>query len=268
MKEKVILLLSVLIGIAAFLLTGRYLSNETRKLMAGVEREVVVVAKKDLPSGTILKKEDLAIREEIKTAFNANCIKPNDVDWIIGRRLLYLTKGGQPIQWSYVEAAERPRGGLSSTLRPNMRAISIAVSGADTVSGLVQPSDHVDILGTFSLPSTTVAGEMETVTLTVLQNVTVLACGSQMAGPDNRTRQGETFRGGYNTVTLEVFPREAELLTFVQHMRGLGQLTLSLRNKDDITHEKDLPIINFVQLEKAREKLNLERETRISQKPR
>jgi pilus assembly protein CpaB len=267
MKEKIILLLSVLIGLGAFYLTNRYLASERQKLMAGVEKIKIVVAGRDLPTSTVLKQGDLAMRDEIKSAVGDNFITPEDYLKILDKRLLFPLKMGAPLLWSQVEAAERARRGLSATIKVGMRALSISVSGAETVSGLVQPSDHVDIIGTFSLPSRTTPGEMETVTLTVLQDVSVLACGSQLARPESLTGGSDSFRsGGYNMVTLEVTPREAELLTFIQHMRGLGQLTLSLRHQDDVSFEKDMPEIDFKRLEGALPELNLYRQRTIRRK--
>ena len=99
----------------------------------------------------------------------------------------------------------------------------------------------------------------------VLQDVSVIACGNQLA--QSFAGKSEVARsGGYNMVTLEVTPREAELLTFIQHMRGLGQLTLSLRHPDDVSFEKDLPEIDFKRLEGALPDLNLHRQRVIRRK--
>lgn len=268
MKEKIILLLSVVIGLAAFFLTSRYLRGERERLLGKLEKVDIVIAGRDLPSNAVLKRDDLAYRQEIKSAVDGNFIPPSEFYKIIDKRLLFPVKLGQPVYWSYVEAAEKSRRGLSATIRVGMRAVSISVSGADTVSGLVQPGDHVDILGTFSLPSRTVPGEMETVTLTVLQDVSVYATGNQLAKPETAAGAGaDVYRSsGYNAVTLEVTPREAELLTFIQHMRGLGQLTLSLRHPDDVSFEKDLPEIDFKRLEGALPDLNTYRQRVIRRK--
>jgi pilus assembly protein CpaB len=267
MKEKIILLLSVLIGILALFATNRYLYRQRQELLGTLKKVKIVVAGRDLPSNTVLKGDDLAMRDEIQSAVGDNFVAPEEHYKILGRRLLYPLKLGAPVLWSQVENAEQVRRGLSATVRFGMRAISISVSGAETVSGLVQPSDRVDILGTFSLPSRTAPGEMETVTLTVLQDVSVLATGSQLARPDIAGGGADTFRaGGYNAVTLEVTPREAELLVFIQHMRGLGQLTLSLRHQDDVSFEKDLPEIDFKRLEAALPELNQYRQRVIRRK--
>jgi pilus assembly protein CpaB len=130
------------------------------------------------------------------------------------------------------------------------------------VSGMVEPNDHIDVLGTFTLPST-VPGEMESVTLTVLQDVTVLATGQQLARQLSGGRRGARDTG-YSTVTLEVTPREAELLVFAQQARG--KLTLSLRNPSDISFEKDLPKIDFKLLQTELPALNLYRQKNIRMK--
>jgi pilus assembly protein CpaB len=265
MKEKIILLLSVLIGLAAFYLTNRYLNNERQKLMAGVERVKIVVAGRDLPSRTVLKKDDLATRDEIKSAVGDNFVSPEEYYKILDKQLLFPLKLGAPILWSQVEAAERTRRGLSSTIKVGMRAVSIAVSGAETVSGLIQPSDHVDILGTFTFPSRRQAGETEAVTLTMLQDVTILATGTRLGrqgayGSDTWSQQA----GGFSTISLEVTPREAEMLTFAQHVKG--QLVLALRNEDDVSFEKALPEVNFEMIEKNLPELNTYRQLKIRNK--
>jgi pilus assembly protein CpaB len=129
-----------------------------------------------------------------------------------------------------------------------MRAISISVSAAASVSQMVRPADHVDVLGTFSLPSKEQPGVTELVTMTILQDVLVLATGQETAN---------TYRGGnqsYALVTLQVTPHEAEVLTFAEQMRG--RLTLSLRNPEDLHYEKSLQQINFNQIRGSLETLN------------
>ena len=145
-------------------------------------------------------------------------------------------------------------------IKNQLRAISLNISGASGVSGMVRPSDRVDILGTFAFPSKTLPGEMETVTLTVLQDVEILATG-QKTSQDMAAARGRSSSSGYSTVTVQVTPREAELLVFAQQLRG--SLALSLRNPADNTFETALPSINFDQLEKSLPELNRFRQQEI-----
>jgi pilus assembly protein CpaB len=157
-------------------------------------------------------------------------------------------------------------GGLSSQITPGLRAVSLPIGGAQAVSGMVRPSDRIDVLGTFAFPSKTQPDVMETVTLTVLQDVTVLATGQtttrQLAA--ERGQRGGGASAGYSTVTLEVSAEEAELLVFAQQMRG--SLTLALRNPGDITWKRDLPSVNFDHIQNALPEINLRRQRDIRHK--
>lgn len=266
MKEKIVLVLSILVGLAAFWLTNRYLEAEREKLFEGAEKIRVVVAGRDLPAGGVLAVEDLAQKSVYKTAVGENVVRPEDVGTIVDKRLRYSLREGEPVWWSYVDVPDRRRAGLAPMIKSGLRAVSISLGGSDTVSGLVQPNDRVDILGTFTFPGRGPGGEQETVTLTVLQDVTVLATGQQLARTEPGSPQTGWRPGGYSTVTLEVTPREAELLTFIQHMKGQGQLTLTLRNPEDVGFESLLPEVNFQHLETNLGDLNLYRQRYIRHK--
>ena len=140
-----------------------------------------------------------------------------------------------------------------------MRAVSLPVSSAAAVSCMIEPGDRIDILGTFTLPSRSNPAEMETVTLTLLQDVTVLAVGQTISRQlPGRQKQGPS---GYNSVTVEVTPRESELLVFAQQAKG--SITLTLRNPADVYFEKELPETNFNELEKKLPDLNQFRQKKI-----
>ena len=62
---------------------------------------------------------------------------------------------------------------------------------------------------------------------------------------------------GYSTVTLSVTPREAEMLAFAEQIRG--RLVLTLRNRNDMETEEELPTVNFTTIRKEIEDLNRER---------
>ena len=267
MKQKIILAASVAIGLLAAFLAGSYISarerevEELRDQLARRYRTVdVVVPAKALPAGTRLEMEDLRVRAVPENALSAQTIRatPNIALRLVGRTLALGVEAARPLQWSDVEGGAPDARGLAGMLRPKMRALSISVSGAASVSNMVRPTDHVDVLGTFALPSKTMEGATELVTLTILQDVLVLATGQETA---------ETFRGGggnYSLVTLEVSPHEAEVLTFAEQMRG--RLTLALRNPEDLHYEKELPQVNFERIRASLEGLNELRQRDILRK--
>lgn len=267
MKQKIILAISVLLGLLAAFMTSSYISSRERALQAEKDafnrrnRTVeVVVLRKDLPAGTVLSSDDLGILSFPERALREQVIRPegNVAIRLVGRTLAMSVSARQPLQWSDIEGGSPDDRGLAGMLRPKMRALSISVSAATSVSNMVRPSDHVDVLGTFSLPSKTVPGATELVTMTILQDVLVLATGQETA---------DSYHGGrnsYSLVTLEVSPHEAEVLTFAEQMRG--RLTLSLRNPEESHYEKELPQVNFEQIRASLEGLNENRQKQILKK--
>jgi len=264
MKQKIILLIAIIAGIAAFWLTGRYLRFERERILGGAKRVFVVVAERDLPAGTILKNADLAKALVFQSNVGGRAILPESVREIFGKKLLYNIARGDPIQWSDVDVPYKGEAGLAEMINPTMRAISISVDAVSSISAMVKPNDHVDILGTFSFPSTNAAATVESVTLTVLQDVTILATGQTTADKASQTGRADRTPRGYNTVTFEVTPHEAELLVFAQSVKG--KLNLALRNPSDVTYITNMPAINFEHLQKQLPTLNLIRQRDIRHK--
>lgn len=269
MKQRMVLIISVLVGLMAFWLTRGYFSarmeeiEKQRQLLLSSEKQVdVLVAKKDLPDGTLLLKKDLAAVSMPGRAVSKNTITVEDQDRVFGKKLKYRLDAGEALMWSYVDVPFRPGSGLAPAIPKTRRAISITIGGSAGVSGLLQPNDRVDVMGSFTFPSRKDPEKTEWVTLTLLQDVTLLATGQTLGRADatDRVRQNT----GYSTVTLEVTPREAELLVFVENMRG--HLTLALRNPEDMSYEKNLPEVNFDMLEKELPELNSYRQQIIRQK--
>lgn len=265
MKQKWVLIIAIAAGVVAFWLTSNYLQLEKKKILGASRQIYVVVAANDLPAGSMLKNADLAKDLVFQNTVGDRAILPESVREIIGKKLLFNISRGNPIQWSDVDVPFRGEAGLAEMINPGMRAISISVDTVSSVSSMIKPNDRVDVLGTFTFPSATLTGAVETVTLTVLQDVTVLATGQSMArktpGSDNRPERAVK---GYSTVTFEVTSREAELLVFAQTVKG--RLCLALRNPSDMSFLTDLPQINFEHLQKKLPELNLIRQRDIRHK--
>nr|HPO36937.1 RcpC/CpaB family pilus assembly protein [Kiritimatiellia bacterium] len=103
---------------------------------------------------------------------------------------------------------------------------------------------------------------MELVTLTMLQDVLVLATGRETA--KSRLLSDLRMPASYNTVTLEVTPREAEMLVFAEQIKG--RISLALRNPDDIYFEKTLPRVDFQMIQSEIESLNTYRQQQLLRK--
>ncbi|MFN2351857.1 MAG: Flp pilus assembly protein CpaB [Kiritimatiellia bacterium] len=263
MKQKLILVIALLCGLSAFLLTGAYLRRERDRIMSGVSSMYVLGADQNLPAGSVIKQSDIGKLLVFRRNVGDRAILPEHWSEIVGKRLLFNINRNEPILWSDIDVPYRAAAGLADMVNQSMRAISISVDAVSSVSGMVRPNDHVDIIGTFTIPSTNMLNEVEMVTLTVLQDVTVLATGQQMA---SRLRGGEReqLRSGYSTVTLEVTPREVELMVFAQSVKG--RLALSLRNPSDVSFVTDLPPIDYQRIQEKLQELNMIRQRDIRHK--
>jgi pilus assembly protein CpaB len=173
---------------------------------------------------------------------------------VVGRKVLIGHRRGDVVFWSDIEGGDPSATGLSADIKRQMRAVSINCTGAASVSSMVRPNDHVDVIGTFDFEGA--AGRRNFVTCTILQNVLVLATGSETA---KQRLRSQGLNRAYSTVTLEVTPREAEMLAFAEQIKG--RLVLTLRNRNDTSYEKELPKVDFEKIRGEIEELNLKRQT-------
>jgi pilus assembly protein CpaB len=183
----------------------------------------VVVAAQDVPEGTVITFDMISQRSVPEQFVTSSVVKPDSANYVVNQKVLVPLQQGDPLLWSQFEttkAAER----LSTKVQKKGRAITIEAKSTTAVGGWIRPNDHVDVIGTFRDPQTD-----ENVAVTLLQNVIVLATG-KITGTTNVNLIPEGQRN-YSDISLLVIPEEAEILVLAQE---LGNLTLSLRNEDDV----------------------------------
>ena len=239
MKNKMLLLLAILLGALAFIMNTRYLRTERDKLYKGAVKIRVLAAARDLPAGTEINfsgdNGDIGTISVYKSAVGDNVLLPSDLNRLAGKKLRHSLKKNEPVWWSHVDMPREMKSGLSTSIqydsmgRDNYRALSVPISGAAAVSGMSKPGDYVDILGTFSMPSKTNPQLTEKITSTLFPKVKVLAVGSKIGNDSNMFRSSSASSSG-STITFEVEPDVAEIIVFAQHS---GQLYLTLRHPDN-----------------------------------
>ncbi len=268
MKQKIVLIVAVVAGLLAAVLTRAYLSaknDELRQLKDRFRKTHGVMTalcyKKDIPAGTVLQKSDFVLIDVPESGLRGQALGERHAADIAGRKLAVGHRKHEIVFWSDIEGGNPQGGGLANDIRRKMRAVSINASGAAAVSGMVKPNNHVDVIGTFSFPRPSPDGKgeiQELVTCTILQNVLVLATGKDTA----KTVRPLDFGGsGYSTVTLEVTPREAEMLVFAEQIKG--RLVLALRNGNDTSYEQELPQVDFAKIRAEIEELNAKRQLEL-----
>ena len=267
MKQKIVLIIAIAAGLLAAILTRAYLASrdaEIEKMKSDFRARhgtmTVLCFAENVPGGTALLEKHLGTRVVPESGLRGQALTKEQAPEIIGRRLVSGHRTGEIVFWSDIEGGNPIGSGLAADVKKKMRAVSINASGAAAVSGMVKPNDHVDVIGTFSFPKTGEAGKpvMDLVTCTMLQNVLVLATGKDTAKTTSPLNFGGT---AYSTVTLEVTPREAEMLVFCEQIKG--RLALTLRNRNDTSYEKELPQVDFEKIRSEIEDLNAKRQAEI-----
>ncbi len=128
---------------------------------------------------------------------------------------------GEPI--SDAKLVKANEGGVMAAILPSgMRAISTPISEASAAGGFILPNDRVDVV--LSRKERGANGNENFVTETVLRNVRVLAVGTEIEQKgDEKVAKGKT-------ATLELTPRQTEMLVLAQ---SRGDLSLALRSLSD-----------------------------------
>jgi pilus assembly protein CpaB len=202
-------------------------ASASRPANRPVTTEKVQVSAADLPQGLLLRDEDLVWK-----AMPANKIPPNaivsgaqDAPDIKGALLRHPIESGAVLTTADVILPGAP-GFLAATLKPDMRAVSVAVDDVSGNAGLIQPGDYVDLLLTQQMDRRTDSPDLAVSSETVVEHVRVLAVGSEIKRPKINGDVAEAITRA-RTVTLEVTPRMGEVVAVAAR---LGSLSLALRS--------------------------------------
>jgi pilus assembly protein CpaB len=219
-KTTLILATAIGIGLVAALGARSYLSGRMAELEAKERgRNVaVVVAKGDLAKGARLSSSTVAVRNIPLQFAHSSAVSPEQFERVDGRPLAYNVKAGEMILWGLMEGKKVPT--FSARVEAGRRAITVPVDEINSISGLLEPGDLIDLM-------VTVDQKGKKITVPLMQGVQVMATG-QRAVDDPKS--GE--RKIYSTVTLDTDPRQAQNVIVA---REAGRITALLRNPQDKT---------------------------------
>lgn len=243
MGNKKVLIIAVILAVVFVALLQLYLSGLKKEYSAGMDFIDIVVATQDIPAHTPIAAKMIKIQQFPEKFAHKEAIRSKDQNFVIGQPTSVAIGKDQQLLWTDF-AGKKERIGLSGVIaNDEERAMTIPVSEISGVGYLLKPDDHVDILGSFVNPK-----DAQLTTLTLLQNVTVLAVGMNLGASseeDDDAKKGSRRRMSqmrYSSVTLLVTPEEAELLTFAQQK---GAITLMLRKEGAHQIVENLPEMNF-----------------------
>jgi pilus assembly protein CpaB len=222
---------------------------------SGGPKVPVLIATRDIPIGVTMQRGMLGVRQLPQAYIEQRHILLADMETVVGARMSMAVHANEAILWSDLASMMAERRDLSGLIEPGMRALTISTRsvGGASFGGLLRPGDRVDILHT---PNRAIGGP---VTITLLQNVVVLAVGSDTGGTDARTSTGRA-------VTISVSPEQAQLIL---HAGGSGPLDVVLRNPDDVVVLKDLPEVGEAEIRDPvkRERISVRRPAPVVQTP-
>lgn len=219
-KTWLVLIVAIVIGaIAAFaassFLSARLADIEDRSRGKTVN---IVVAKRDLLRGENLSSDNVAVRAIPADYAQSGAVVPEQFGSIEGESIGFDLKAGEMLMWSQIEGKKVPT--FSARIESGRRAITVAVDEINSISGLLEPGDLIDLLVTLDQQG-------RKITVPLLQGVRVMATGQRSV---DDPQSGE--KRLYSTVTLNTDPDQAQAVVVA---RESGRLTALLRNPQDTT---------------------------------
>ncbi len=197
---------------------------ETVEARPAVELDEVLVATENLNTGTAIDGQ-LRWQEWPVAALSPDFItrstRPGAVDELRGSVVRATVAQGEPVR--PIKLIGPDQSFMSSILPSGKRAVATPIAADTSAGGFILPDDYVDVIMTTRPPDR--GGSY--VTETILENIRVLAIDQTI----REDEEGRLVQVG-QTATLQLTPRQAEIITVAQQMAD--RLTLALRSVRDV----------------------------------
>lgn len=219
-RSWVILGVALGLGVLAAYGVNQYITRQVEDIEArgrSGKTVRVVVPKQDIVKGTALTASMVAVREIPAEWAHSNALTPEQFERVENQKLAYPAMRGEMLLWSLLEGQRAPS--FSSRLVVGRRAITVPVDEVNSISGMLEPGDRIDLV-------VTVKKDSRSFMLPMLQNVTVMATGTRAVVEAD----GKEGKRTYTTITLDASPAEAERLLAA---REVGKLAALLRAPGD-----------------------------------
>ena len=217
-KPVIVLGFALVIGVIAAFAANRFLAGRIEAIEARNRGETVevIVARSAMVKGQVVDAGSVAMRAVPKAWAQSNALGRQAFGAVSGRVLAYDLGAGEMLMASLLQTPKPPT--FSARLAAGRRAMTVAVDEINSISGLLDPGDTIDLI-------VGIERKGKKLTVPLLQAVQVMATGQRMVD-DPQT--GE--RRQYATVTLNLTPSQASALTGA---RDGGRITALLRHPQD-----------------------------------
>ena len=205
---------AVLLGILASFMAVHYVNKQVAERTRTTPEQTVqvVVPVHDLKSGDTLQPDDVAARDVPAEFVPADALTADSYNAYMGQVLRSPLAQGAPIPASAVETVAEH---FSNIIKPGNVAYTVQVDETSSVSGLIVPGDHVDLL------LLTEDGDNARIR-PLMGDVLVLATGRKAKG----VRSSGDESSGYSNITLELAPEKAQRVGMAMQV---GELRVLLR---------------------------------------
>jgi pilus assembly protein CpaB len=218
-RNRTLLVLLVAVGLASLATYGVFRTIKSIPVReVEVATKFVVVAAENLPLGTRLSKEQVKLvgwpaATPVEGSFAS-------IDQVIDRGVIQAIHANELLTESKL-APKEAGAGLSPSIPPGMRALSVKVNDVIGVAGFTVPGARVDVV-------VVVKDQDNSMARVVVSNLQVLTAGTRY--DIEQAKDGKPMPS--NVVTLLVTPDQAERISLAQIN---GSITLVLRNPLDVT---------------------------------
>ncbi|TEB06996.1 SAF domain protein [Pelotomaculum schinkii] len=227
MKNKIILILAVVVGLAAAGGIYAFLDGLKRTYVVEGDFVKVVTARQRIPARTQVASQMIELKEIPAKYVNDRAAV--DINEVTGKIVKSDILPGEQVLRDKLAKDKEDSDGLSFVVQPGKRAVTIAVNQVSGVAGLIKPGDRVDVFGTFDLQGQN--QEKASVNSLLIQNVDVLSVDQsaiQTAAGQDAKKNAATASD--HTITLQVTPEQAEPLILCSEK---GTIRLGLRSATD-----------------------------------
>ena len=211
-RGLLMLFIAVIAGLAAVALAARWMQNQ------GGAKSRIAVATTDIAIGGRISPEMMRLADWPEGSVPAGAFV--DGEKLDGRVVLQSVQRGEPLTEPRL-APVGTKGGLSAVVPAGKRAMTVRVNDVVGVAGFALPGTFVDVMVNTQVDHAQ-RGD-GSISKIVLERILVLAVAQE-------SDRDATKPVVVNAVTLEVTPRDAEILDLA---RSVGTLSLVLRNQTD-----------------------------------
>lgn len=226
LRQILILAVALIAAIGALLLV-RNMSAPAVQTVAPATGPMVLVAAKDIPTGSAAQPDMLAWVAWPEGALNATFVtqtaNPKALEEYVGAIARIDILAGEPVTDGRL-VKKGNQGFFAAMIEPGYRAVALPISRETAAAGFIMPGDRVDVILSRELDAGAGGrgGDKEVRSDVILENVKVLSIGEAVRPADGEPKPMEGA-----VATLELSPRDSETFALA---RKMGDVTLALRS--------------------------------------